>query len=183
MLQRVNELDRELFLYLNNLGNENWDMFWLLVTDKWTAIPLYLVLLYLLFKKFGWRGFLLTIVVIALLITATDQLGNVFKDGELALEYLINTDTEPFIIFSDINMPRLNGVELREKVHNNEDLRMKSIPYLFFTTSAEQKAVVDAYSKSIQGFFIKPVSYDKLKKTIKIIVEYWQECVSPNYIK
>jgi len=81
MLQRVNELDRELFLYLNNLGNENWDMFWLLVTDKWTAIPLYLVLLYLLFKKFGWRGFLLTIVVIALLITATDQLGNVFKDG------------------------------------------------------------------------------------------------------
>ena len=80
-------------------------------------------------------------------------------------------------------MPRLNGVELREKVHNNEDLRLKSIPYLFFTTSAEQKHVVDAYSKSIQGFFIKPASYDKLKSTIKIIVEYWQECVSPNYIK
>ncbi len=106
-----------------------------------------------------------------------------FKDGELALEYLINTAIEPFIIFSDINMPRLNGVELREKVHNNEDLRLKSIPYLFFTTSAEQKHVVDAYSKSIQGFFIKPISYDKLKKNIKIIVEYWQECVSPNYIK
>ncbi len=106
-----------------------------------------------------------------------------FKDGELALDYLINTATEPFIIFSDINMPRLNGVELREKVHNNEDLRLKSIPYLFFTTSAEQKHVVDAYSKSIQGFFIKPNSYDKLKKNIKIIVEYWQECVSPNYTK
>ncbi|MBA2498912.1 MAG: response regulator [Chitinophagaceae bacterium] len=106
-----------------------------------------------------------------------------FKDGELALDYLINTAIEPFIIFSDINMPRLNGVELREKVHNNEDLRLKSIPYLFFTTSAEQKHVVDAYSKSIQGFFIKPTSYDKLRKNIKIIVEYWQECVSPNYTK
>lgn len=81
MLQRVNELDRELFLYLNNLGSENWDMFWLLVTDKWTAIPLYIILLYLLFKKYGWKGLLLTVVVIALLITATDQLGNVFKDG------------------------------------------------------------------------------------------------------
>lgn len=81
MQQRLIELDRELFLYLNNLGSGNWDMFWLLVTDKWTAIPLYIVLLYLLFKKFGWKGFLLTIVVIALLITATDQLGNVFKDG------------------------------------------------------------------------------------------------------
>lgn len=81
MLQRINELDRELFLYLNNLGNENWDGFWLLVTDKWTAIPLYIFLLYLLFKKFGWKGFLLTLVVITLLITATDQLGNIFKDG------------------------------------------------------------------------------------------------------
>ena len=106
-----------------------------------------------------------------------------FGDGEKALEFLINTDTEPFIIFSDINMPRLNGVELREKVHNNEDLRVKSIPYLFFTTKAEQKHVVDAYSKSIQGFFVKPVKLDHLKHTIKVIVEYWQECVSPNYIK
>lgn len=106
-----------------------------------------------------------------------------FSDGEKALDYLVNTEIEPFIIFSDINLPRLNGVELREKVHNNEDLRIKSIPYLFFTTSAEQKYVIDAYSKSIQGFFVKPSSYEALKKTIRTIVEYWQECVSPNYIK
>jgi len=60
---------------------------------------------------------------------------------------------------------------------------MKSIPYLFFSTSAEQKHVIDAYSRSIQGFFIKPNNFDKLKSTIKKIVEYWQECESPNYIK
>jgi len=106
-----------------------------------------------------------------------------FGDGEAALEFLVTTATEPFIIFSDINMPKLNGVELREKVHNNEDLRLKSIPYLFFTTTAEQKHVIDAYSKSIQGFFTKPSTYNKLKSTIKTIVEYWQECISPNYIK
>ncbi len=35
----------------------------------------------------------------------------------------------------------------------------------------------------IQGFFIKPSNYDKLKKMIVKIVEYWQECESPNYIK
>ena len=80
-------------------------------------------------------------------------------------------------------MPKLNGMELREKIHNNEDLRHKSIPYLFFSTSAEQENVVDAYSKSIHGFFVKPGSYTKLKSTIFKIVEYWQECVSPNYIK
>ena len=106
-----------------------------------------------------------------------------FSDSVKALEYLTDTDIEPFLVLSDINMPKLNGMELREKVHNNEDLRLKSIPYLFFSTSAEQKHVIDAYSRSIQGFFIKPTSYDKLKQVIVKIVEYWQECESPNYIK
>ena len=106
-----------------------------------------------------------------------------FKDGELALEFLIKTDIKQFIIFSDINMPKLNGMELREKIHQNEDLRVKSIPYLFFSTNAEQKHVVDAYSKSIQGFFIKPSNFDEIKQTIKTIIEYWQKCVSPNYVK
>jgi DNA-binding NtrC family response regulator len=106
-----------------------------------------------------------------------------FGDSLQALDYLTNTYAEPFLVLSDINMPKLNGMELREKVHNNEDLRMKSIPYLFFSTSAEQKHVIDAYSRSIQGFFIKPNNYDKLKSTIRKIVEYWQECESPSYIK
>ena len=135
------------------------------------------------------------IIIIEDDIDDQDMLGDVFKelgfqneiiffgDSLKALDFLTITEVEPFIIFSDINMPKLSGSELREKVHNNEDLRMKSIPYLFFTTSAEQKAVIDAYSKSIQGFFIKPDEYGKLKRVIKIIVEYWQECVSPNYIK
>ena len=106
-----------------------------------------------------------------------------FGDSLKALEYLTDTDIEPFLVLSDINMPKLSGMELREKVHNNEDLRLKSIPYLFFSTSAEQKHVIDAYSRSIQGFFVKPANYGKLKTMITKIVEYWQECESPNYIK
>ena len=106
-----------------------------------------------------------------------------FADSIQALDYLTDTEIEPFLVLSDINMPKLNGMELREKVHNNEDLRMKSIPYLFFSTSAEQRHVIDAYSRSIQGFFVKPDTYEKLKKVIVKIVEYWQECESPNYIR
>lgn len=106
-----------------------------------------------------------------------------FPDGEQALEYLTSTDVEPFIIFSDINMPKLGGMELRAKIHENEDLRLKSIPYLFFSTSAEQQNVVDAYSKSIQGFFVKPTSYKEIKEVIGTIVSYWETCVSPNYVK
>ena len=76
-----------------------------------------------------------------------------FSDSMKALRYLTDTDIEPFLVLSDINMPKLNGMELREKIHNNEDLRLKSIPYLFFSTSAEQKHVIDAYSRSIQPRF------------------------------
>jgi CheY-like chemotaxis protein len=106
-----------------------------------------------------------------------------FSDPEEALNSLNTIEVEPFIVLSDINMPKLNGLELRERVHDNEDLRVKCIPYLFFTTSAEQEHVIDAYSKSVQGFFIKPGSLNKLEQMIRRIVEYWQDCVSPNYIK
>jgi len=106
-----------------------------------------------------------------------------FADGTKALDYLTNTEVEPFIIFSDINMPKISGLELRAKVHENEDLRLKSIPYLFFSTSAEQQYVVNAYSRSVQGFFIKPTEYNEIKDVIHTIVTYWNKCVSPNYIK
>ena len=106
-----------------------------------------------------------------------------FEDGEKALLYLEKETLEPFLILSDINMPRLNGMELKDKIQNNESLRLKCIPYLFFSTSANQQHVIDAYSKSVQGFFIKPNSMEKLVEIIKKIVGYWQECESPNYIR
>ena len=106
-----------------------------------------------------------------------------FGDGFSALEYLTESSVKPFIIFSDINLPRLNGIQLREKIHQNENLRLKSIPYLFFSTTAEQEYVVDAYSKSAQGFFLKPTSFKELEETIKTILDYWMKCVSPIYIK
>ncbi|MDT0651526.1 phosphatase PAP2 family protein [Autumnicola edwardsiae] len=80
-MQELIELDQELFLFLNNLGSPAWDGFWRAISDKFVGIPLYAVLLYLIFKNFGWKGTLASMVVIALLITATDQLANVFKDG------------------------------------------------------------------------------------------------------
>lgn len=103
-----------------------------------------------------------------------------FDDGNDALDYLNKTDVIPFLILSDINMPKINGFELRQKVHTNELLQLKCIPYLFFTTAADKKSVVDAYSMSVQGFFIKPSSYAKLESTIRTIMEYWTECIAPN---
>ena len=106
-----------------------------------------------------------------------------FDDGLKALEYLEGNSEKPFLILSDINLPKITGPELKEKIKNNSDLHMKCIPYLFFTTSAGQRDVIDAYSKSVQGFFIKPSTLAELEKTISTIVEYWKICSSPNYIR
>jgi CheY-like chemotaxis protein len=103
-----------------------------------------------------------------------------FLESEKALDYLNQTDTVPFLILSDINMPRLNGLELKRKIHTDAALQVKCIPYLFFTTSTSKDSVIEAYSMSAQGFFIKGTSIAELEKTLCIMVEYWKRCYSPN---
>ena len=80
MMEELLQIDKELFLFLNNLGNENWDWFWVFMTGKYTQIPVYAVLLYLIYRNLGWKGTVITVVLVAGLITCTDQLANVFKD-------------------------------------------------------------------------------------------------------
>jgi CheY-like chemotaxis protein len=103
-----------------------------------------------------------------------------FKDGVEALGYIKKDGVFPFLILSDINLPKLNGYDLRKMIQTNEGLSAKCIPYLFFSTSVDKKAVFDAYTMSVQGFFLKPNSFERLKHTITVIIQYWQECYSPN---
>ena len=103
-----------------------------------------------------------------------------FYDGQEALDFLNKTDTIPFIILSDINMPKLDGFALRTKLKTDAQLDIKCIPYLFFSTALNQKAVIDAYSLSVQGFFVKQTSMAELEKTITVIMEYWKRCAAPN---
>ncbi|MCF6294131.1 MAG: phosphatase PAP2 family protein [Flavobacteriaceae bacterium] len=81
MLEQLIHCDKELFLFLNNLGTSTWDNFWLVVTNKLTFIPLYALLLYLVYKHLGLKPLLLLVLVIAAMITFTDQVTNLFKDG------------------------------------------------------------------------------------------------------
>ncbi len=81
MLDELLKYDTEIFLYLNGLGNTSWDGFWRFVTEKWSSIPIYAVLLYLIVKHYGWKATLVILVCVALMITATDQLANLFKYG------------------------------------------------------------------------------------------------------
>jgi len=81
MIEELLRYDTELFLFLNNLGSETWDGFWRIVTHKFTWSPLYVFLLYLVYRNYGLRPVLLVMVCAVLMITATDQLANVFKYG------------------------------------------------------------------------------------------------------
>jgi len=103
-----------------------------------------------------------------------------FGDGEAALHFLDTSDRIPFLVLSDINMPKLSGFALRDKIKMDAKLQLKCIPYLFFSTASSQKAVVDAYSLSVQGFFIKQNTMAELEKTITVIMEYWKRCAAPN---
>jgi undecaprenyl-diphosphatase len=79
MIEQLLTYDTELFLYLNNLGSESWDRFWRFVTEKWSSIPLYLLLLFLIYREFGLKATVVVVLSAAVMITATDQLANLFK--------------------------------------------------------------------------------------------------------
>lgn len=100
---------------------------------------------------------------------------------DAALEYLSSGNTQPFLIFSDINLPGKNGLDLKKKIDGNPHLRKKSIPFIFYSTSSGQQDVNEAYTQmTIQGFFRKANEYDKMKEMIKLIIDYWSVCLHPN---
>src|SRR5688572_23502373 len=85
-----------------------------------------------------------------------------FNEGLEALQYLKLAHIKPFIIISDIYMKEISGFELRAMIHGDENIRIKCIPYLFFTSGdATSHLITTAYSMSIQGFFQKPSTYDE----------------------
>jgi CheY-like chemotaxis protein len=78
-----------------------------------------------------------------------------------------------------MNMPRMSGLELRRRINEDEILRRKSIPFVFFTTAASKQQVEEAYDLTVQGFFIKEPSFIETQRTFKLILEYWDKCKHP----
>lgn len=74
------EKDRDLFVYLNSFGTENWDALWLGITDKYTWLPLYVILLFLIYWYYGWKKTLVILFIAALLVAFTDQFVNLIKN-------------------------------------------------------------------------------------------------------
>jgi CheY-like chemotaxis protein len=103
-----------------------------------------------------------------------------FTDGFEALTYLQTTTDQPFLILCDINLPKLNGLELREEINADDRLRRKSVPFVFFSTNASRDAVAKAYDLTVQGFFVKSHTLQELRDILSLIINYWSHCKHPN---
>lgn len=97
MVEKILSLDTQLFIFLNSLGSETYDGLWLFITKQTNWVPLFLVLLYLIYKKLGTKQLLYLLLFVALLITFTDQMTNLFKNGFQRLRPCSNTDINTII--------------------------------------------------------------------------------------
>src|SRR5690349_5336910 len=81
MLDKLLSLDVQLLVYLNGLGSESYDGFWLFITKQINWLPLFLILLYVIYKKIGAKQSLYVLLSIAVLILFTDQFTNLVKNS------------------------------------------------------------------------------------------------------
>ncbi|MEP2936109.1 MAG: response regulator [Gilvibacter sp.] len=97
------------------------------------------------------------------------------QNGEIALDYLKETDQLPSIIFLDLNMPKINGIEFLKLL--KKDDRLRYLPTVILTTSDNRKDVLECYKTGVAGYILKPLKYDAYVSKIEKVVNYWSENV------
>lgn len=100
----------------------------------------------------------------------------VVKDGAEAVAFLKNQGqyagkTLPHLILLDINMPRLNGIEVLEFIKNDKQLR--KIPVVMLTTSSSESDIQECYEKFANCFITKPLDFGKFLHVIQSIESFW----------
>lgn len=102
------------------------------------------------------------------------------KDGEEALEFIFATgkyaDTNslrnpPKLILLDIQMPKVNGIEVLQKIKSDE--RTKVIPVIILTSSKEDPDIKACYKLGANSYIVKPVNFVGFAEAIKNLGFYW----------
>lgn len=96
------------------------------------------------------------------------------RDGEEALAYIEkwkNGDPVPVVILLDLNLPKVNGLEVLEAIKKHPDFR--TIPVVVLTTSSESRDVKTSYQLGANSYIVKPVDFDKFIEVAKQIELYW----------
>ncbi len=100
----------------------------------------------------------------------------VARDGSEALDFLFGTgDSPPMetpeLILMDINMPKINGLELLERIRDNESTKL--LPVVVLTTSDEDRDRIDSYRLGANSYISKPVEFAEFNKVVKNLGIYW----------
>lgn len=96
------------------------------------------------------------------------------RDGEEALAYIEkwrSGDPVPVVILLDLNLPKVNGLEVLEAIKKHPDFR--TIPVVVLTTSSESRDVKTSYLLGANSYIVKPVDFDKFIEVAKQIELYW----------
>ena len=103
----------------------------------------------------------------------------VVRDGQEALDFLyhkdkyqdINTSPRPGLILLDINLPKVNGLEVLKRI--KEDADLKRVPTVILTVSRRDEDIVRGYDHGCNSFIQKPVEFEKFVEAVKQISLYW----------
>lgn len=102
------------------------------------------------------------------------------KDGEEALEFIFATgrykgtrdaNTPPKLILLDIQMPKISGIEVLEKIKSSD--LTKTIPVVILTSSKEDPDIKACYSLGANSYIVKPVNFEGFAESIKNLGFYW----------
>lgn len=102
----------------------------------------------------------------------------VVRDGADALDYLHRRGSfynrngaQPVVIFLDIKMPKVDGVEVLRQIKSDPMLRM--IPVVMVTSSREQQDLLNSYQLGVNAYVVKPIDFDQFVHAIQELGLYW----------
>jgi CheY-like chemotaxis protein len=91
----------------------------------------------------------------------------------------LKENINPFIIISDVNLPKIDGFALKQLLAEEPDVKYKSVPFVFWSTTASDEQIKKAYDACGHGFFIKGSTYTEIKDSLNIIMSYWHNSKAP----
>jgi two-component system response regulator len=100
----------------------------------------------------------------------------VASDGEEALRFLLPEDGDsgralPALILLDINLPKINGLDVLRAIRTNE--RTRYLPVVVLTTSNEERDIVETYNLGANSFVRKPVAFGEFLEAVRMLGMYW----------
>ena len=93
------------------------------------------------------------------------------RDGAEALDYLLSSRPKPKVVFLDLKLPKIDGIEVLRRVRADE--LTHSIPVVVLTSSQEERDISECYKLGVNSYVVKPVEFDKFYKAVGDLGTYW----------